>query len=104
MTKEPLRLKWGVARMIYEAPTLPIVIPIWHIGMDDILPNTEPYIPRFGKKVTCNYGKPIDLGAVVKRLKDQELADEEVRRIITEKIQDAMFTLREETERLHEKS
>lgn len=101
MTKEPLRLKWGVGRMVYESPVVPIVIPIWHIGMDDVLPNEPPYYLRFGKKVTYNFGKPIDLAHIVKRLREQNASDVDVRRIITDKIQEAMFVLKEETEALH---
>lgn len=104
MTKEQLRLKWGVGRMIYESPVLPIVIPIWHIGMDDILPNDPPYYLRFGKKVTYNFGKPIDLSSVVKKLRESNVSDVEARRVITDKIQDAMFKLKAETEELHNKS
>lgn len=90
--------------MIYESPVLPIVVPIWHIGMDDILPNEPPYYIRFGKRVTYNFGKPIDLSQLVNRLREQNLADVEVRRIITDKIQEAMHILKEETEELHAKS
>lgn len=104
MTKELLRLKWGVGRMIYESPVLPIIIPIWHIGMDDILPNEPPYYLRFGKKVTYNFGKPIDLSQLVKRLREQNATDVEVRRIITDKIQEALYILKAETEELHQKS
>lgn len=30
MAHEYIRFKWGVGRMIYESPVVPIVIPIWH--------------------------------------------------------------------------
>lgn len=101
MTKEDLRLKWGVGRMIYESAVVPMVIPIWHIGMDDILPNEPPYYFRFGKRVTYNFGAPIDLSALVKRLRDQNVSDVEARRVITDKIQEALMVLKAETEELH---
>lgn len=104
MTKEQLRLKWGVGRMIYESHVLPIVIPIWHIGMDDILPNEPPYYLRFRKKVTYNFGKPIDLSQIIEKLRESNVTDVEARRIITDKIQEAMYNLRSETEELHNKS
>ena len=34
---------------------------MWHIGMDDVLRNYPPYIPRINNKVTLNIGEPIDL-------------------------------------------
>lgn len=104
MTKENLRLKWGVGRMIYESAVMPLVIPVWHIGMDDILPNEPPYYFRFRKRVTYNFGSPIDLSALVKRLREQNVSDVEARRIITDRIQESLMTLKAETEELHQKS
>ena len=67
MTKERMRLKWGVGRLIYDSPITPVIIPIWHEGMDDILPNVEPYVLQFRKKLTINYGEPLNLGDMVDR-------------------------------------
>ncbi|XP_053666423.1 tafazzin [Anopheles marshallii] len=101
MTKEDLRFKWGVGRIIYESPELPIIIPIWHIGMDDVLPNEPPYYLRMGKKLTYNFGNPIDLSALMERLRSSPVSEEEARKIITDRIQDEMMVLKQETERLH---
>uniref|UniRef100_A0A182NHI6 Tafazzin n=1 Tax=Anopheles dirus TaxID=7168 RepID=A0A182NHI6_9DIPT len=101
MTKEDLRFKWGVGRIIYESPDLPIIIPIWHIGMDDVLPNEPPYYLRMGKKLTYNFGNPIDLGALMERLRSSPVSEEEARKMITDRIQEEMMQLKQETERLH---
>ena len=47
-TQEMIRYKWGVGRLISECRprNLPIVVPIYHLGMDTVLPNKRPYIPR----------------------------------------------------------
>lgn len=37
MAQEYIRFKWGVGRMIYESPVVPIVIPIWHKVGDDVV-------------------------------------------------------------------
>lgn len=71
-----------------EANSLPpIVIPIWHEGMEKLLPNYEPYYFRLGQKLTYNVGKPIDLSTLVKRLIDSNTDDVEARRQITDEIQ-----------------
>lgn len=101
MTKERLRFKWGIGRIIYESPVLPVIIPIWHEGMDTVLPNVPPYILKFGKKVTINIGQPIDLQGLVDDLRKNQSSDEDARKIITDKIQMEMLKLREKTEHLH---
>lgn len=103
MTKDFLRFKWGIGRILYESPVLPIIIPIWHIGMDQILPNEPPYYLRFGKKVTYNFGPPIDLRDLIESLRNQNTPEPEARKIITDKIQDEMMKLKKETEKLHNK-
>ncbi|XP_054739015.1 tafazzin isoform X4 [Anastrepha obliqua] len=103
MTKEEMRLKWGVGRIIYESPRIPIIIPMWHEGMDEVLPNTEPYILKWGKKVTLNIGKPIDLHDFIQDLKDRKVPEPEARKLITDKIQDVLHYLRKETQELHKK-
>lgn len=91
MTKERLRFKWGIGRIVYEAPVLPIIVPIWHEGMDTVLPNVPPYILRFGKKVTINVGQPIDLQQLVDRLRSTSATEEEARKAITDAIQTEML-------------
>ncbi|XP_071042873.1 tafazzin isoform X1 [Parasteatoda tepidariorum] len=65
---EFIRLKWGIGRLISECKICPIVIPFWHLGMDSVLPNVEPYRPKFGKKVTILIGNPMDLNPMREKL------------------------------------
>lgn len=101
MTKDFLRFKWGIGRILYETPVIPIILPIWHIGMDQILPNEPPYYLRFGKKVTYNFGAPIILNELIESLRSRKTPEPEARKIITDKIQEEMMKLKEETEYLH---
>ena len=39
----------GIGRIIMDSNIVPDVIPIWLFGMDDILPNKRPYIPKVGQ-------------------------------------------------------
>ncbi|KAL7736124.1 hypothetical protein ACLKA6_003675 [Drosophila palustris] len=102
MTKEEIRLKWGVGRIVYESPRMPIVLPMWHEGMDSVLPNVEPYMFKLGKNVTINIGEPLDLNDYVQDLKRQQVPEPVARKLITDKIQEAFYALRIETEKLHE--
>lgn len=90
MTKENLRFKWGIGRMIYESPVVPIIVPIWHEGMDTVLPNYPPYILKFGKKITINVGQPINISDLVSSLKLKNTPEPIARKIITDRLQEEM--------------
>lgn len=74
---------------------------MWHIGMDSVLPNTPPYVLRFGKRITMNYGNPIDLSETVAKLKRQKVSEQVARKVLTDTIQEVMLELQKETESLH---
>lgn len=101
MTKEFIRLKWGVGRMIMDSPVTPVVIPIWHIGMDEVLPNEPPYILKTGKNITFNFGNPIELTSLIDKLRSTKASEEVARKAITDKIQEELLNLKEKTEKLH---
>ncbi|KAJ1654788.1 Lyso-phosphatidylcholine acyltransferase [Dispira simplex] len=52
--------RWGVARLVMEAKTLPLVVPIWHTGFDKIFPFQKFPVPRLGHKVKIIVGEPLD--------------------------------------------
>lgn len=76
---------------MYETPVLPIIIPIWHIGMETVLPNEPPYYLRTGKKLTYNFGEPIDLGSLMESLRKDPVSEEQARKLITDRIQEEMM-------------
>ena len=94
LKKDNMRIKWGVGRLIAECRVPPIVIPIYHLGMDKVLPNQKPYIPRVGQKVTLVIGKPIDLNDTLEDLKSRQASDEEKRLVLTNVVQNALHELR----------
>lgn len=89
--KEEMRLKWGVGRIVYESPKIPMIVPVWHEGMDSLLPNVEPYMFQYNQKITINVGQPLDLNSYIKGLKDQQVPETVARRLITEKLQEALY-------------
>uniref|UniRef100_A0A0B6ZMR1 Tafazzin family protein n=1 Tax=Arion vulgaris TaxID=1028688 RepID=A0A0B6ZMR1_9EUPU len=99
LTQESMRLKWGVGRIIADCKKTPLVIPIWHVGMDSILPNSKPYIPQIRKQVTVLIGEPMDFTKDVETLKSKK--SPEVRLFLTNKIQEEMQALKIAAESLH---
>lgn len=69
--------------------------------MDTVLPNEPPYYLRLGKKVTVNFGKPIELTDIVTQLRQDQVPEQDARKAITDRIEAEMEKLRIETEQLH---
>jgi len=100
-SKEFMRMKWGVGRLIAESQVPPLILPMWHVGMDGVLPNVEPYVPKTGNKVTLLIGQPLDLRETVQQLKLENKTEEEQRKKITDIIQEEMRLLKDKAEKLH---
>ncbi|KAF9437278.1 hypothetical protein BGZ76_001340 [Entomortierella beljakovae] len=114
-----IRLKWGVGRIIMEygglpiakggkpmeQTEMPIIIPIYHLGMEDILrlyPNNDsPIIPKFGMPLTIVFGDPIDFTSLMQEYKEGKLQETEARIKITERVFDSLEELRQIALKLH---
>uniref|UniRef100_T1IHS4 Tafazzin family protein n=1 Tax=Strigamia maritima TaxID=126957 RepID=T1IHS4_STRMM len=102
MAKEIIQFKWGIGRLIAECKVCPIVIPLFHMGMDEILPNEPPYYPRFKKKVTVLIGKPmLQLEETIKELQKLNKSARELRSILAQLIQEEVWKLHDEVKALH---
>ena len=103
MDKTFLRLKWGVGRLIAEAINTPVVLPFYHHGFDTILENYPPYVPKTKKKTTIVWGEPLYLDDFVRDLKAAKKSEEEIRKAITDRIQEAFYELKRKSIPIHEK-
>ncbi|KAH3820762.1 hypothetical protein DPMN_122511 [Dreissena polymorpha] len=99
--KVRLRLKWGMSRIIADADVTPIVLPIYHIGLDTISPIKTPNWLRVGKTVTIVIGEPVDYTDEVTRMKECQMSSVEILKAITDDIEEKFYLLKEETERVH---
>lgn len=104
VNKEHIRFKWGVGRLIADmaarARDQPLIVPVWHEGMDRVLPNQEPYLLKFRKQVFLNVGEPIQIHNLLDKLRSMNASEEETRAAITQRIQDELLRLRERTHAL----
>ncbi|XP_075981741.1 tafazzin, phospholipid-lysophospholipid transacylase [Anticarsia gemmatalis] len=100
VNKEHIRFKWGVGRLIADCAAPPLIVPVWHEGLDRVLPNREPYLLKFRKRVFLNVGEPIQLHQLLEALRRSNASEEETRAAITARVQDELLRLRERTHAL----
>ncbi|ELT96069.1 hypothetical protein CAPTEDRAFT_20462 [Capitella teleta] len=99
------RLKWGVGRLVAECERSPLIVPMWHVGMDVVRPNKRPYYYfKAGKHVTLSIGDPIDLSSEVERLRSSNSSPMEARKTLTDIIEQRLLALKPEAEKLHQET
>jgi monolysocardiolipin acyltransferase len=80
-------LKWGVGKLIARAEVTPVVLPIYHVGMERVMPQTREHklisiIPRTGNHIHARVGEPIYLGDLLLEYKKERLQGIEVIRTV----------------------
>jgi len=101
-TSSMIRLKWGIGRLLMEASNLPIVVPLWHRGFEDIMPEEREstFLPSLGKKVAIAYGQPIDLKDLLTEYHEGRSGEIETRIKITDIVFEALNDLQKRAEAL----
>jgi len=105
-TADLLRFKWGIGRLLMESTNLPIVVPIWHKGLEEIMPEDRdhPWLPIFGKKIIIAYGNPIDFKDLLIDYHEGRVDEVTTRISITDTVFRAMDELQKKAESLARKS
>ncbi|CAO3646827.1 unnamed protein product [Cunninghamella echinulata] len=97
-----LRFKWGIGRLIMESDPSPIVIPIWHEGMENVRPLQGPFM-KLGQQVKMIFGEPIDCQPILDAWKQGLLTEEETRIQLTSLMYQSLEDIKQ-IEKLKQKS
>ncbi|KAH8109090.1 acyltransferase-domain-containing protein [Phellopilus nigrolimitatus] len=60
------RFKWGTGRILMETKRLPVIIPMWLSGFEDIMPEPRPqsipakFLPRLRQHLRITFAPPLD--------------------------------------------
>ncbi|CAH8526414.1 unnamed protein product [Dicrocoelium dendriticum] len=96
------RLKWGVGRLLAESNVLPLVLPIWHCGLELLNPSETFSTFETLRRII---GKPRTLTIAVEYRNHQRSEAEtrrEVHSLLTALVQAALYSLKSTTELEHQ--
>eukprot|EP01127_Copromyxa_protea_P019327 TRINITY_DN6238_c0_g1_i1.p1 TRINITY_DN6238_c0_g1~~TRINITY_DN6238_c0_g1_i1.p1 ORF type:complete len:175 (-),score=20.12 TRINITY_DN6238_c0_g1_i1:165-689(-) len=94
------RLKWGVGRLVFDADTTPLVVPIYHRGLEKSFPLDRPtkFLPSRTSRWDIIVGDPISFDELVRNHIISDTNPEDVYKIITAVVREKLFLLEETLE------
>ncbi|KAL5271197.1 hypothetical protein ACHWQZ_G001739 [Mnemiopsis leidyi] len=85
-TRNLIRTKWGVGRLVQECATPPLVIPFVHRGMEEVLPLYHTF-PKPNKIITIGIGDPIETEGLLAECRRFDFSEPATRKYITDVIE-----------------
>jgi monolysocardiolipin acyltransferase len=86
-------LRWGIGKLVESARTTPLVLPIYHVGFDDVLPLRRPMRFHFGRRLAVMIGEPLDFSELVNDNRNAQKPPRQTYIEVTEAVQNEMLKL-----------
>jgi len=70
-------LRWGVGKIVADAPAAPTIVPVYHTGLADVQPlnmvteKLASWVPRAGNRITIAVGAPFTVDDLLARHREQ---------------------------------
>lgn len=93
-------LRWGVGKLVESSNVPPLVLPIYHLGFDKMMPIGKPYIPRPFQTVGILIGEPMNFDEMVYGNRQKRLPPEQTYKDVTNSIQQRLLEMEREMHEL----
>jgi len=93
-------LRTGVGRLVADAKVSPVIVPVFHRGIDQVLPRGAWLPLTAGRRMRVMAGEPIDVSELVSSMRAAGRSEADVYAAITSRIELAMAALEEEADAL----
>jgi len=88
------KLRWGIGKLIESSNPTPYVIPIYHLGLDKVMPGN--ILPRpIGKDVSVLIGEPLYFDQILKKHREQNSPVTQIHIDITLQVEQELRKLEE---------
>jgi monolysocardiolipin acyltransferase len=86
-------LRWGVGKLVESSEVTPLVLPIYHLGFDKLVPLSKPYYPRPFQSISILIGEPLDFQTLAKENKQKKKPPHETYVAVTNAVQKSLIDL-----------
>lgn len=95
-----LPFKWGIARLVMECKADLCIVPMYHCGMSEVLPDGKIF-PRLFRKITLGIGDPIRAEKLFEGI-NPNMEEDKVREKITSRLRERLLETRNLVKEIHD--
>jgi len=86
-------LRWGIGKLVESSNVTPLVLPLYHLGFDKLMPLKKPYRPHPFQSISVLVGEPLDFGPLVLKNKEHGRKPEDTYIAVTKSVELSLIEL-----------